>query len=108
MGRNLAGASTIPLPLTWLLHMALAVVYGLIVSVAVARLTNWRAILVGGVVGLILYFVNFGVVSLCFPGLVRAEGLVAFTHVVFGLLAAGAYRGLLHRRILTQQNHAGQ
>ena len=98
LGRNLAGVGNFPLPLIWIVHLVLALVYGVIVSALVSKLTNWRAILVGGLVGLVLYFVNLGLVALCFPNLIRAEGLVAFTHVVFGLLAAGAYRGLLHRR----------
>jgi hypothetical protein len=100
MGRNIARIASVPLPVTWLLHLAISVLYGFIVSAAVVRLTKWRAILIGGFMGLVLYLLNFGIVSVFFPALVGAESLVAFTHIVFGLLAAGAYRGLLPRRVL--------
>jgi hypothetical protein len=51
------------------------------------------------VVGLVLYLLNFGVVSLCLPGLRGNEVSVIITHVVFGLVAAGVYRGLLRRKV---------
>jgi len=100
MGRNVARIASIPLPVTWLIHLSISVFYGFIVSAAAIRLTKWRAILIGGLIGLALYFLNIGVVSVLLPGLLGAESLVAFTHFVFGLLAAGAYRGLLPRRVV--------
>jgi hypothetical protein len=98
MGRPLPPAMTMPLPLLCLVHLIIAEVYGLIISACVMRVTQGRAILTGGVVGLILYFANLGIVSLAFPAWRTNEIGVLFTHVVFGLIAGGAYRGLLRRK----------
>lgn len=79
------------------IHLALSLVYGLIVSLTVINIRELRALWVGGGVGLILYGLNLLVVSLWIPGLRSDEVPVALTHLVFGLVAAGAYRGLLRR-----------
>lgn len=81
------------------IHLALSVVYGLIISLTVMNVRQMRALLVGGVVGLVLYGVNLAVVWLWIPGLHSNEVSVALTHLVFGLVAAGAYRGLLRRPV---------
>lgn len=81
-------------------HLALSLVYGLIISLAVMNIRQLRALLVGGVVGLIIYALSLAVVSLWIPGLHNDEIAVALTHLVFGLVAAGAYRGLLRRPVV--------
>src|SRR5438067_123750 len=48
MGRNIARMASVPLPVTWLIHLSISVCYGFIISAAVIRLTKWRAILMGG------------------------------------------------------------
>jgi len=48
---------------------------------------------------LVLYFINLGVVTMWFPAMRGNEVSVFVTHVVFGLIAAGAYRGLLRRKV---------
>ena len=98
MGRSVPPAMMLPLPVLWLIHLGVSVLYGLVISVAVSRLTSYRAILVGGAIGLLWYFVNWSIVSVCWPAWRVDEVPVLFTHVVFGLIAAGAYRGLLRRR----------
>lgn len=84
------------------IHLGLSLIYGIIISVMVINVRELRAILLGGVVGLVLYCLNFGIVSLWFPALKGAEIPVVVTHVVFGLVAAGAYRGLLRRKVTDQ------
>jgi hypothetical protein len=79
-------------------HLAVSVLYGLIISRIIAPLHQERAIFAGGVVGLVLYLVNFIAVTVLFSSLRGNEFPVIFTHIVFGLVAAGAYRGLLRRR----------
>ncbi len=102
-------------PATWgmsnagiiVLHLALSLIYGIIISLAVMNVRQLRAVLVGGVVGLVLYVINFGIVSLCTPDLRGNEFPVIVTHIVFGLVAAGAYRGLLRRAIPAQSDSTG-
>jgi hypothetical protein len=81
------------------LHLAVSVIYGFIISLAVIHVRELRAVLVGGVVGLLLYILNYGIVSLWLPALRGNEVPVIITHAVFGLIAAGAYRGLLRRKV---------
>lgn len=97
MGRAMSPESILPLPVTWVLHLALALVYGLVVSVTIANLHIQKAIFIGGLVGLGLYLINLGIVSLAWPEWRGSEGGVILTHLAFGFIAAGAYRGLLRR-----------
>jgi len=98
MGRALPGLVEMPLFEVWLLHLALSIVYGLVISRVVATLRRRRAFFSGFLMGLVLYAANLGVVSAVWPWLRGAEFSVVVTHVVFGLIAAGAYRGLLKRK----------
>ncbi len=98
MGRTIPGPMDMPLIVVWLLHLAVSILYGLLISRVVATLRWRRAFFTGALAGLVLYVVNFGVVSVFWPWLRGAEFAVVVTHIVFGLIAAGAYRGLLKRR----------
>ena len=49
--------------------------------------------------GLALYVANYGIVSMWLPAMKGNEVPVVVTHIVFGLVAAGAYRGLLRRQV---------
>lgn len=98
MGRNVPPAMMLPLPVLWAIHLAISIVYGLVISVLVSKLRGYKAILVGALIGLGLYVLNWLVVRAVWPGWKVDEIPVVFTHIVFGLVAAGAYRGLLRRR----------
>jgi hypothetical protein len=98
MGRPMPPGVSLPLPVLCVLHLAIAEAYGLIISLFVTHITQGRAILAGGVLGIALYVINFGVVSLLAPDWRGSEIGVLFTHIVFGLIAGGAYRGLLRRK----------
>jgi hypothetical protein len=82
-----------------IVHLALSLVCGVIVALTVTNVRSMRAVLTGGVVGLALYLLNFGIVTLWLPELRGGEVSVVVTHAVFGLIAAGAYRGLLRRTV---------
>lgn len=98
MGRAVPGPTEMPLLLVWILHLAISLLYGLIISRVIATLRWRRAFFTGALAGLILYAVNFGIVSAVWPWLRGAEFSVVVTHIVFGLITAGAYRGLLKRK----------
>jgi len=97
MGRNLPTGVSLPLPVIWIIHLAVAEVYGLIISRLLVGVTQGRAILLGGAIGAVLYLINLGLVSAIWPAWRGAEAVVFFTHVVFGLIAGGAYRGWLRK-----------
>jgi len=82
----------------WVIHFVVSLLYALVISSVVNRFHRGRAMLSGAVCGAILYAVNLGVVLVVWPNLKGNEVAIAFTHVVFGLITAGAYRGLLNER----------
>ena len=99
MGRTLQVAY----PLAWLLHLSVSLIYGLIVARVVARLELPKAIMAGAATTVLLYFVNLGIVSGLFPELRGNELSVFVVHLAFGLIAAGAYRGLLKRTVVADK-----
>ena len=99
VGREMPANWDIPAFAVVMMHFALSLIYGFIISLVVLNIRELRAVFTGGLVGLVLYLVNLGVVSLCLPGLRANEVSVLVTHVVFGLIAAGVYRGLLRRKV---------
>jgi phosphotransferase system glucose/maltose/N-acetylglucosamine-specific IIC component len=75
------------------LHMALAILYAVILAFIVARMEMGPAILVGAVYGLVLYGINFYGFTKWFPWWADHRDWVAiFTHVVQGALWAWLYR----------------
>lgn len=98
MGRDIPASWGMSLFETSLAHLALGLIYGLIISVAVRRVAQLRALALGCVIGLLLYFINLGAVSLWLPMLRGSEVSVAVTHIIFGAISGGAYRGLLRRK----------
>jgi hypothetical protein len=98
MGRTIPRNFEMPFLVVCILHLAVSLLYGLIISRIVATLRRRPAFVAGALAGLVLYAINFGVVSAFWPALHRAEFSVLITHIVFGLITAGAYRGLLKRR----------
>lgn len=96
MGRMVQDPS-LPTAFVWALQLGLSMVYGLMIARAVSFLAGGRAIIGGGAIGLVLYGINCAVVTVFFPAWTGSESPVILTHVAFGLISAGVYRGLLRR-----------
>lgn len=78
-----------------LFHLVMSVIYAIIIAFIVKNMTLGKAVLVGAVIGLVIYFINFYVMTGIFPWFSNAHNWVtAFTHVSFGIGAAWAYIGL--------------
>jgi hypothetical protein len=99
LGRVIPATWNVPVLGVILMHLALSLIYGFIISIAVLNIRELRAVFTGGLVGLVLYLANLGIVSLFLPELRGNEVSIFVTHVVFGLVAAGVYRGLLRRKV---------
>lgn len=106
MGRQVSDPG-LPTAFVWALHLGLSLLYGLIIARAVSYLAGGRAIIGGGAIGLVLYGINCAVVTVFFPAWNGSETPVIFTHVAFGLIAAGVYRGLLRRTSLAADVEGG-
>lgn len=82
-----------------LVHFALSVVYGLILSRLIWRLRTLSSLLAGAGFGLFLYALNMYAFTTVFPWFEAArDWITAAAHVAFGLVAAGVYRLLARRR----------
>ena len=89
-----------------LVHFALSVAYGLILSRLTARLRAASSLLAGAVFGLCLYAVNMYGFTSVFPWFNDSRGwITAAAHVAFGMSAAGAYRAITQRQSSPNCNH---
>jgi hypothetical protein len=83
-------------------HMALAILYGIILAFVIARLDMGMAIAIGAIYGLALYIVNFYVFTKWFPWFADARDWISiFTHLVQGGLWGCLYR-IFDRRTVTE------
>lgn len=80
-----------------MVHFFLAITYGLVVGLLVHRATQRGvALLIGAGFGLAVYLVNFYLIApALFPWFEMARNWISiFNHILFGVVAAGAYIGL--------------
>ncbi len=86
------------------IHLILAVILALIFAAIVAK-TRWSAgstALAGLVFGLVVYVVNFYVMTSVFPWFAMARnGVSIFSHAVFGLVLGYAYHRLAAHVVTT-------
>ena len=83
-------------------HMALAILYGVILAFVIARVDMGLAIAIGAIYGFALYLVNFYVFTKWFPWFADARDWISiFTHIVQGALWAWLYK-VLEGRTLTE------
>jgi hypothetical protein len=75
------------------LHLLLATLYGLVLSAMINRAGPGVAVLLGAMVGLVLYIINYYVFTAVFPWFASARTWVTvFTHLVFGFVVAWSYK----------------
>ncbi len=116
MAAILMGRDVLPPPATFdpgivmaamVVHFALAIVYGLILSLLVYRLEVGPALLIGALFGLGLYVVNFYGFTAVFPWFAMARnGMSVLAHAVFGLTAAWVYKELAKREVRGERQPA--
>jgi len=83
-----------------LVHFALAIAYGVILGLVIARLSTALALLAGAVFGLLLYGINMYGFTAAFPWFeATRDWITATAHVVFGIAAAAAYKLLSPRSV---------
>lgn len=80
-----------------MIHMVLSILLGIILGWAISkwRMSLMTAIIAGTVFGLIVYFVDFYVMTAVFPWFAMARGAVSiFAHAVFGLVLGWVYHAM--------------
>lgn len=102
MGRDVLPSPDTPptfdflvLMVAMILHLLLSVIYSVVLAFFIHRLDMGRAAVLGAAFGLALYLINFYAFTALFPWFANARNWITiFTHIVFGLVAAAAYKGL--------------
>lgn len=102
MGREVApGESATPMFFFGVmsLHFIVAALYGLIIAPIVHGFKPWAAGAVGAVVGLVLYFISYAIAGMMMevPASQR-EWPSLVIHVIFGIICAETYKGMVRRR----------
>ena|SRR5687767_10700983 len=86
--------------LATVLHFVSAMVYASIMMPLIHRFTYNNAWLVGAALGVSLYLLNLAVSALFAGGAPYSRELPVFiTHLAFGIIFTGAYKGLVKRRV---------
>lgn len=96
MGRPLFSEDTTnAMIITGIVQMLMALGYTFIVASIVYRFRTWKAVVLGGLIGLVLYAINYLVFRYVVPSAPnRSEAAVLITHLAFCFIAAGAYKGI--------------
>ena len=106
MGRELKYPGSIDTNLTItaiVLHFVSAVVYAAIMIPLIHRFRYGSAALVGAAMGVILYLLNLAIFTIVGGGAPYSRELPVFvTHLAFGLIFTGLYKGLVKRRITAE------
>lgn len=80
-------------------HMIMSLIYARVLSALINGMKAERAILIGAGFGAALYAVNYYAFTNVFPWFVASRGWVTlFSHVAFGVIAAGVYEWLTSAR----------
>ena len=101
MGRTPGAGTHLLLPVWWLLHLAISVPCGVLIAVVVAGLRPERAVLAGGLMGLVFYAAGFAAVTFRWSAWRGGELGALFANLLFGFVSAAAYVGLLRRKAPT-------
>ncbi|AVR45097.1 hypothetical protein C7S20_07340 [Christiangramia fulva] len=80
------------------IHFPLSVLYGIIAAFIVKNRTQSIAIVIGIVLGLLLYFINFYGFTAIFPWFAKARNWVQIViHIIFGVVVAWSFIGIFNK-----------
>jgi hypothetical protein len=103
MGREIKNPGAIDSGLTMMaivLHFVAAILYASIMLPLIHRFRYGGAALVGAGMGVLLYLLNLALFTIAGGGAPYSRELpVLITHLAFGLVFTGAYKGMVKRRI---------
>lgn len=79
-----------------LVHFALSVIYGLLAGWIMHRFNGTNILLIGGMFGLAIYFINFYVIApAVFPWFTGARNWISIlAHLIYGLVLGATYASL--------------
>lgn len=119
MAGIILGSDVVPPPATFEIgvlmaglgiHLIMSIIFALILDAIINNMSFAWALVVGAVYGYVLYLVNFYLIAdALFPWFLNATNWVtAFSHIIFGISAAWAYKALTRHHAPTEgREHAG-
>jgi len=84
------------------LHFISALFYSAIMMPIIHRFVYGNAVLVGAGLGVLLYLVNLAVSAMVGGAPYSRELPALITHLAFGIVFTGAYKGLVKRRVMLE------
>lgn len=104
IGAILVGQGALPPPPTFdfgillaamVVHFPLSIIYAIVIAFAVRKTSFAMALVIGALLGLVLYYINFYGFTVFFPWFSMARNWVqVFIHISFGIGAAWAFKGM--------------
>lgn len=84
-----------------ILHLIVSILYALIIAPIVNGFRAMIAGVVGAVVGLVLYFLNYAAfAALAETAISQGEAIPLVMHILFGLFTAEAYKGMAKAEVV--------
>ena len=94
----------VPMIVAMAIHFMLAIVLAVVLALFVNRMGIGMAALAGAVFGLAVYLINFYGLTAFFPWFEMARNWISiFAHVMFGAVAALAYKWLQKSRVVAAE-----
>jgi uncharacterized membrane protein YeiB len=82
------------------IQLGVAVLYAFLLAPVIHKINAFPAIMIGGLLGLVFYLLNSVIFTqIAPPGPLYPESAAIVAHVVFGLVASAAYKGMTTPRI---------
>lgn len=107
MAAILLGSEVLPPPATFdfgilmaamVVHFPLSVIYAIIIGAIVKNMETGKAVLIGAIIGLVIYLVNFYGFTAIFPWFAMARNWVQIViHIAFGLSAAWSFMAIYRK-----------
>ncbi len=89
-----------------ILHFILSIIYVVILGWLCRKLSIGTSMLVGGIFGLALYYINFYGFTAIFPWFEMARNWVSiFSHIMFGLVAVYAFKKIYEPVTVSSLRH---
>ncbi len=113
MAAILLGSEVLPPPATFdlgvlmaalVVHLPISILFGIVTAFIIDKMSFVAALIVGAVLGLILYVIGFYLMTAVWPWFANGRTWVTiFAHLVFGLVAAWAYFKIRHKDTVTER-----
>lgn len=115
IGAILLGSEVLPPPATFdfgvlmatmVVHFPLSVIFAIVIGFLIRKVSLGMALLIGAVIGLAFYFINFYGFTALFPWFSNARNWVQIViHILFGVAVAWPFKAMYKDVTSNEKNH---